>query len=185
MSDEGTEAQQQPTDEDAQVAMDTGIRDQRLVVSGWFASHADTGTRGPHVHLGTGDGGDPVLRTSQIPELVDALNLVGGRIDRMWETEGAEYPFPDAPDDNDPAVIRRRRIDHLTFFDKVRAHFPEIVEILLRSEDRHDASDTIAALLGVDEMEVNIRLSRVNLFAMTRSGSDARTKMLDDLRSEE
>jgi hypothetical protein len=34
-------------------------------------------------------------------------------------------------------------------------------------------------------MEVNIRLSRVNLFAMTRSGSDARTRMLDDLRSEE
>jgi hypothetical protein len=118
MSDEGTGAQQQPTGEDAQVAMDTGIRDQRLIVSGWFASHADSGTRGPHVHLGTGDGRDPVLRTSQIPELVDALNLVGGRIDRMWETDGAEYPFPDAPDDNDPAVIRRRRIDHLTFFDR-------------------------------------------------------------------
>jgi hypothetical protein len=142
MSDEGTGAQQQPTDEDAQVAMDTGIRDQRLVVSGWFASHADTGTRGPHVHLGTGDGGDPVLRTSQIPELVDALNLVGGRIDRMWETDGAEY--------RDPVPVRRpsRRLGH---------H---------RCTSRG-------------------RLSRANLFAMTRSGSDARTRMLDDLRSEE
>ncbi len=87
---------------DAQVALRTGIRDQRMVVSGWFASHANSGTRGPHVHLDTNDGKTPVLRTSQIPELVDALNVVGERIDRLWETDGADYPFGEAPDDNDP-----------------------------------------------------------------------------------
>jgi hypothetical protein len=54
--------QQQPEGEDegAQAVVDTGIRDQRLVVSGWAASHADTGTPGPHVHLSTNDWQTPV-----------------------------------------------------------------------------------------------------------------------------
>lgn len=71
--------------------MRTGIRDQRLVVSGWGASHADTGTPGPHVNLSTNDGQTPVLKTSQIAELVDALHTVGGLIDRMWEKDGANW----------------------------------------------------------------------------------------------
>jgi hypothetical protein len=184
MSSEGPASKQEPEDEDAQAALDTGIRDQRLVVSGWFASHADSGTPGPHVHLSTNDRQNPVLKTSQIPELVAALNLVGGRIDRMWETEGAENPYGDAPDDNDPAVIRQRRIDHLVLLDNLRAHFPEISEILLRSDDLHDASTAIAPLLGIDETEVEYRLNSINLFAMTRTPSEARTKKLADLRQQ-
>ena len=143
MSSEGPATQQEPDDEDAQ-AVDTGIRDQRLVVSGWRASHADTGTPGPHVHLSTNDSQNPVLKTSQIPELVDALHKVGGRIDRMWEQDGATWFTGDEPDDNDPAVIRQRRIDHLVLLDNLRAHFPEIAEILLQSQDMHDASAAIA-----------------------------------------
>ena len=182
MSNEGSGIQQDPEDEDAQAVLETGIRDQLLVISGWFASHADTGTPGPHVHLSTGDRQNPVLRTSQIPELVDALHRVGGRIDRLWETDGANYPFGDAPDDNDPAVIRQRRIDHLFLLDNLRAHFSEIAEILLRSEDLHDASTAIAPLLGIDETEVSYRLNSINLFAMTRTPSEARAKKLADLR---
>lgn len=49
---------------DPEVAMQTGIRDQWLVVSGWFASHADSGTRGSHVHLSTNDTRKPVHKTS-------------------------------------------------------------------------------------------------------------------------
>lgn len=168
---------------DAQVAMRTGIRDQRLVVSGWFASHADTGTRGPHVHLSTSDRQNPVLKTSQVPELVDALNLVGERIERLWSTDGADYPFGE-PDDNDPAVIRQRRIDHLVLLDKLRAHFSAIAEILLRSQDMHDASTAIAPLLGIDETEVTYRLNSINLFAMTRRPSEARAEELADLRQQ-
>ncbi len=168
---------------DAETAVRTGIRDQRMVVSGWFASHADTGTPGPHVHLSTNDRQDPVLKTSQIPELIGALNLVGERIERLWETDGADYPFGE-PDDNDPAVIRRRRIDHLVLLDNLRTHFTEIADILLRSRDMHDASAAIAPLLGIDESEVTYRLNNINLFAMTRTPSEARTKQLTDLRQE-
>ncbi len=174
--------QHESEDEDAQAALDTGIRHQRLVVSGWGASHADTGTPGPHVHLSTNDGHNPVLRTSQIPELVDALHRVGGRIDRMWEQDGETWFTGDEPDDNDPAVIRQRRIDHLVLLDDVRAHLSEIAEILLRSDDVHDASTAIAPLLGIDETAVPYRLTSINLFALTRAASEARTKKLAELR---
>jgi hypothetical protein len=97
----GTEHGGDGDDGDPQASLDTGIRNQRLVVAGWGASHADTGTPGPHVHLSTGDGHDPVLRTSQVPALVDALHAVGARIDRMWERDGADWFTGEEPDDND------------------------------------------------------------------------------------
>ncbi len=135
MDSEGSADEQGPEDEDAQAVVGTGIRDQHLVVSGWFASHADTGTPGAHVHLSTNDRRDPVLRTNQIPDLVDALHAVGGRIDRMWEREGATWFTGDEPDDNDPDVIRQRRIDALVLQQNLRTHFTEISAILLASED--------------------------------------------------
>jgi hypothetical protein len=134
------------------------------------------------VHLSTNDRQNPVLRTSQIPELVDALHTVGGRIDRMWKQDGETWFTGGEPDDNDPAVIRQRRINHLVLLDNLRTHFAEIAEILLRSQDMHDASTAIAPLLGIDETEVTHRLNSINLFAMTRTPSEARTKELADLR---
>jgi len=59
-----------------------------------------------------------VLKFSQIPELVDCLNLVATRIDQQWERDGEEY-FGDAPDDNDPEVIRQRRIDQPVLNEKI------------------------------------------------------------------
>lgn len=164
--------------------MQTGIDGQVLNIDGWFASHADSGTPGPHVRLVANGINGAVLKTSQIPELIECLNLVAERIDRLWEQEGDEYPFGDAPDDNDPAVIRQRRIDHLVLLQNLRTHFSEIAEILLRSQDMHDASTAIAPLLGIDEMEVTYRLNSINLFAMTRSPSEAIAKELADLRQE-
>ena len=102
----------------------------------------------------------------------------------MWEAEGADYPFGDAPDDNDLSVIRQRRIDHLVLLDNLRAHLTEIGEILVRSDDLHDASAAIAPLLGLDPTEVSYRLNGVNLFAMTRTASEARTRQLAELRQE-
>jgi hypothetical protein len=170
--------------EDATASMQTGVHGQTLDIDGWFASHADTGTPGPHVRLVANGINGAVLKTSQIPELIECLNLVAERIDRLWEREGDEYPFSDAPDDNDPAVIRQGRIDHLVLLQHLRTNFTEIAEILLRSRDMHDASTAIAPLLGIDEMDVTHRLNSINLFAMTRTPSEATTKELADLRQQ-
>lgn len=145
--------------EDATASMETGVYGQVLNINGWFASHADTGTPGPHVRLVANGINGAVVKTSQVPELIECLNLVAERIDRQWERDGDEYlrSFGDAPDDNDPAVILERRIDHLVLLQNLRTHFSEIAEILLRSQDMHDASNAIAPLLGIDEMEVTYR----------------------------
>lgn len=170
---------------DAEVALRTGIRDQWLVVSGWGASHADTGTPGPHVHLGTNDGRDPVLRTSQIPELVDAVNLVGARIDRMWQEDGATWFTGDEPDDNDPAVIRRRRIKDLEFHDRVAANLPAVLAAITQAESSTDAAETLAPLLGVDDLEVLGRLSRFSWMSLTRGARAARAEKLAELRRQQ
>jgi hypothetical protein len=164
--------------------METGVYGQFLNIDGWFASHADSGTRGPHVRLVANGINGAVLKTSQIPELIECLNLVAERIDRLWEQEGDKYPFREAPDDNDPAVIRERRIDFLVLLQNLRMHFSEIADILLRSQDMHDASAAIAPLLGIDELEVTYRLDNINLFAMTRRPSEATAKELAALRQE-
>lgn len=164
--------------------MATGVSGQILAIDGWLASHADTGTRGPHVRLVANGINGAVLKTSQIPELIECLNLVAERIDRLWEREGDRYPFGDAPDDNDPAVIRQRRIEHLVLLENLRTHFSEIADILVRSDDVHGASAAIAPLLGIDEFEVSYRLNSINLFAMTRRPSEARAKELADLSRE-
>jgi hypothetical protein len=183
MSHEGAgQPESEDEDEDAQAVVDTGIRDQQLVISGWGASHADSGTPGPHVHLSTNDRQNAVLKTSQIPQLVDALQTVGERIDRMWEQDGATWFTGDEPDDNDPTVIQQRHIHHLVLLDNLRTHFAEVAEILLRSNDLHDASAAIAPLLGIDETEVSYQLNSINLFAMTRTPSEARTEKLAGLR---
>lgn len=172
--------------EDATASMKTGVHGQVLNINGWFASHADTGTPGPYVRLIANGLNGAVLKTSQIPELIECLDLVAERIDRQWERQGDEYlqNFGDAPDDNDPNVIRERRIDNLILLQNLRTHFAEIAEILLHSEDMRDSSRAIAPLLGIDEMEVTYRLNSINLFAMTRVPSEAGVKELDRLRQQ-
>ncbi len=95
--------------EDAAASMETGIYGQTLAIDGWFASHADRGTFGPHVRLVADGINGAVLKTSQIPELIECLTLVAERIDRRWELDGDDYlrHSDDAPNDNDPAVIRQ------------------------------------------------------------------------------
>lgn len=116
--------------------------------------------------------------------LIEALQVVGGHIDRMWDDKGDTWFTGDEPDDNDPAVIRQRRIDHLVFLDNLQANFPQIAEILLHSEDMHEATAAIAPLLGMDEVEALGRLNSINLFAMTRIPTAARAKELKDLREQ-
>ena len=188
MSTEGIE--QARGHEDAAARISTGVRGQTLVIEGWFASHADKNAPGPHVRLGAigrDVGGHAVLKTSQIPELIACLELVAARIDRQWDRDGDDFlrDFGDAPDENDPAVVRKRRKDHMVFLNKLHAHFAEVADILLRADTSHDASAAIAPLIGVDEDEVEVRLRSVNLFSLTGTATAARAEMLKDLRSQE
>jgi hypothetical protein len=66
----------------------------------------------------------------------------------------------------------------------LQAHFPEVAAILLRSENRLDASAAIAPLLGVDEVEVETRLDRMPLFSLTQIGRAARAARLAELRGQ-
>ena len=104
------------SDAEATAAVETGRRGQWLICEGWFASHADSGTPGAHVHLRSSDGQDPVVRTDQVPALVEALSVVAQRIDGLWAEQGAEYAervVRRAPDPQDPAVVRQAHVDHL------------------------------------------------------------------------
>ena len=173
--------------EDATASMLTGVQDQILEINGWFASHADTGRPGPHVRLVARGSTDAVLKTSQIPELIDCLNLVAERIDRQWERDGAEYVrtyFGDAPDDNDPAVIRQRRIEQLELNELVAAHITEVVEIIAGAADIHEATDAVAALLGVEPMAIQMHLDSYSLFGLSRGSRAAQARKLQELRDQ-
>ena len=155
----------------------TGRHGQWLDADGWIASHADSGTPGPHVHVSTNDRQNAVLKTSQVPGFVAALTRVAGRIDRQWaDGAGDDYPF--GPDHNDPAVIRQERIAELEFFELLHARLPEVVALLFGAEEHHAASAGIAELLGVDERAVERRLRGVDLFGFTRVAAAARTGRL-------
>ncbi len=173
---------------EATATMLTGIEGQTLVLDGWFASHADCGRPGPHVHLSDANSEmrGAVLKTSQVPELIECLELVTARIEDQWRNEAEEYlqDFPAAPDPNDPEVVRQRRIEHLECLDKLAAHFAEVGKILSESEDLHVASARIAALIDLTEEDVEGRLHRVNLFSLTQAASRHRAAELEELRGE-
>ena len=169
-------------DGDAQAALRTGIRDQWLVVSGWGASHADSGTPGPHIHLSTNDGSNPVIKTSQIPDVVEALHKVGGRIDQMWKRDGETWFTGDEPDDNDPAYRRQRRVEDLELHSRIADQWTEVARILLEAADTDEAVALLALMLGVDEVQVLSRLNRFSLFTVTRGARAAREQSLKDLR---
>ena len=174
--------------EDATASMETGINGQILNIDGWFASHADTGRPGPHIHLSAGGSSNmrgAVLKTSQIPELIDCLSLVAERIDQKWERQGENYlrTFGDEPDD-DPAVLRQRRVDHLILNQKIAQHITEIVDLIVQADDIHHATESIAARLGVEEMALQVHLLNYSLFGLTRATRAAQAEQLQELREQ-
>lgn len=171
------------SDAEATAAVETGRRDQWLICEGWFASHADGGTPGPHIHLRTSDGQDPVLRTDQVPNLAEALTVVAKRVDRMWAVQGDEYAenvVLRSPDPQDPEVIRQRRVDHMRFTQRVADNLPEVTRLLARAAGADEALITIGALLGVEEAEVMVRLARFDLLSLTRAAYERRRQLLDE-----
>jgi len=174
-------------DGDAEARMETGVRNQRLIVEGWFASHADKGTPGPHVHFRTSDKRDAVLKTDQIPQLVDILMLVGRRIEQQWASDGQQYTddvLRHSPDPNNPETIRRERIKNLEFTEQLSARMSEVVSLVQAAESTDEALASVASLLGVDEVDLMIRLARFDLLRLTRPAAAARKRALAELRDE-
>lgn len=170
-------------DREAVVAVDTGRRGQRLICEGWFASHADSGTPGPHLHLRTSDGETPVLRTDQLPTLIDALTTVAERIDRLWATDGDQYATEvvlRAPDPQDPRVIEQRRRERFSFTQAVLDNLPEVMRLLTEASSTDEALIKIAALLGVDEVDVMVGLARFDLLTLTRPATERRLRLLTE-----
>ena len=168
-------------DTDAVVAVETGRRGQRLICEGWFASHADSGTPGPHIHLRTSDAEPPVLRTDQLSTLITALTTVAERIDRLWATDGDQYAAEvvlRSPDPQDPRVIRQRRRKRLRFTQAVLDNLPDVMRLLTEASSTDEALIHIAALLDVDEVEVMVGLARFDLLTLTRPATERRLRLL-------
>jgi hypothetical protein len=184
MTPHGSATSDGSDEQDPTAAVDTGRRGQRLICEGWFASHADSGAPGAHVHLRTTDGQDPVLRTDQVPNLVEALSVVADRIDRLWAAEGAEYAETvvlRSPDPQDPEVVRQRHLARLRFTQGVAENLPEVMRLLTEASTIDDALVTIAGLLRVDEGEVMARLARFDLLTLTRQATEARLRAIAEL----
>jgi hypothetical protein len=170
-----------PDDNEAVVTLETGRRGQRLICEGWFASHADSGTPGPHLHLRTSDGETPVLRTDQLPSLIAALTKVAGRIDRLWITDGDHYAADvvlRSPDPEDPRVVQQRRLKRLRFTQRVLDNLPEVMRLVTEASSTDEALINIAALFDVDEADVMVGLARFDLLALTRPATERRLRML-------
>jgi hypothetical protein len=137
-------------EEDAVAEIETGRRGQRLICEAWFASHADSGTPGPHIHLRTSDRRALVLRSDQIPNLMEALSVVAERIARQWAEEGDEYAenvVLQSPDPQDPDVVRRMHVHHMRFMQRVAENLPEVTRLLSTAESTDEALASIAPLL--------------------------------------
>lgn len=168
--------------EDATTEIETGVRGRSLIVEGWFASHADAGTPGPHLHLRTSDRGPMVLRTEQLPALVEAAQTVAERIERLWDAHGESYTddvISHADDPNDPEVQRRNQLEDRDFHDKVTAKLPELVEAFRRAESTDEAIDAAILLLGISEGEA-FKLARFDLFTITRAAQRRRASQNDN-----
>lgn len=176
----------EPDAGDAIVAVETGRRGQRLICEGWFASHADSGTPGPHLHLRTSDGEPPVLRTDQLPIFIAALTTVAERVERLWAKDGDEYAAEvvlRSPDPQDPGVIRKHRRARLRFTQAVFDHLPEVMRLLTEASSTDEALTNVAALLDVEEVDVMVGLARFDLFTLTRPATERRLQTLAELEN--
>jgi hypothetical protein len=169
--------------DDSEVAIDTGRRGQRLIFEGWFASHADSGTPGPHVHLRTSDQETAVVRTDQVPKVIEALTKAAKHVEQLWNTHGDEYAAEVVlrwPDPQDPAVIEEQRQKRLKFIQAVRDNVTEVMRMLTDASSTDEALDSIAALLGVDAADVMMELARFDLLALTRPATSGRLTIIEN-----
>ncbi|MBM7520120.1 hypothetical protein [Nocardioides nitrophenolicus] len=170
------------SDEDAHGTMPSARRDRSVVVDGWFASHADSGTPGPHLRLRASDFEDLVIRTDQVPMLCALLTAVAERIDARWAVDGERYAdevVRRAPDPQDPEVERAAALARLRFVADVGARAEEVLALVRAADSTDEAVDAVAALLDADPADVLVRLARFNLLGLTRAATERRWQLID------
>ncbi|TQK71521.1 hypothetical protein [Nocardioides sp. SLBN-35] len=163
-------------------AMPSARRNQSVVVSGWFATHADAGTPGPHLRVSASDLEDLVVRTDQVPQLCALLQLMARRVEESWAVDGEQYAdevVRRAPDPQDPAVERAAALDRLRFAAAVGDRLEEVVAVIRAAESTDEAIDEVAALLDLDPGPVLGRLTRFNLLGLTRPATARRWQLID------
>lgn len=69
------------------------------------------------------------------------------------------------------------------FHDRVAANFSAVLAIITQAENSTDAMEALAPLLGVDDIEVLVRLSKFSLMSLNRGAQAARTEKLAELRT--
>jgi hypothetical protein len=175
---------EEPVDgDDSQIEIDTGRRGQRLVLEGWFASHADSGTPGPHVHLRTSDRETIVVRADRVPDVIEALARAARHVEGQWASHGEEYAADvvlRSPDPQDPAVAEALRLRRLRFTQAVRDNVEEVVRLLTDASSTDEAIDSVAAALHVDAVDVMVGLARFDLLALTRPATERRLAVIED-----
>lgn len=167
--------------EDTQGAMPSARRDRSVVVEGWFASHADAGTPGPHLRLRASDLEDVVVRTDQVPLLCALLQSMAERTEARWASDGERYAdevVRRAPDPQDPAVERAAALDRLRFAAAVDARAEDVLAAIRGAGSTDEAVTAVAALLDVDPAQALVRLARFNLLGLTRPAAERRAALL-------
>ncbi|KAB2811105.1 hypothetical protein F9L07_04030 [Pimelobacter simplex] len=167
---------------DAQGAMPSARRDRSVVVDGWFASHADSGTPGPHLRLRASDFEELVIRTDQVPMLCALLTAVAERIDAQWAVDGQQYAdevVRRSPDPQDPEVERAAALARLRFVASVGERADEVLALIRAADSTDEAVDSVAALLDADPADVLVRLARFNLLGLTRPATERRWQLID------
>lgn len=167
---------------DAQGAMPSARRDRSVVVDGWFASHADSGTPGPHLRLRASDFEELVIRTDQVPMLCALLTAVAERIDAQWAVDGQQYAdevVRRSPDPQDPEVERASALARLRFVASVGERADEVLALIRAAGSTDEAVDSVAALLDADPADVLVRLARFNLLGLTRPATERRWQLID------
>jgi hypothetical protein len=168
--------------QDLDAAMPSARRNQSVVVSGWFATHADAGTPGPHLRLSASDLEDLVVRTDQVPQLCALLQAMAQRVDERWAVDGERYAdevVRRAPDPQDPEVQRAAALDRLRFTAAVGDRLDEVVALIRAAESTDEAIEAVAALLDADPVHVLGRLTRFNLLGLTRPATERRWQLID------
>lgn len=169
----------------SQIAIDTGRRGQRLILEGWFASHADSGTPGPHVHLRTSDQETIVVRTDQVPKMIEALSKAAQHVEGQWADHGDAYAADvvlRAPDPQDPAVLEAQRQRRLRFTQAVHDNLTEVMGLLTTASSTDEAIDSVAAALGIEDVDVMVGLARFDLLALTRPATERRLAVIEGQR---
>lgn len=169
------------SDDAAQGSMPSARRGRSVVVEGWFASHADAGTPGPHLRLRASDLEELVVRTDQVPLLCALLQSVAERTEARWAADGERYAdevVRRAPDPQDPEVERAAALDRLRFAAAVDERAEEVLALVRAAGSTDEAVEAVAALLGTDPAQALVRLARFNLLGLTRPAVRRRTELL-------